>query len=197
MKELLSKLNEKLNPENIKTRIQQGKKLSYIEGYYAEGQANRIFDYKWSKELLNCEKLFERQYTKEDGKEMIEVAYKATVRVHFQDLGVYRDGTGAGNGQSSNLFGAYELAMKEAETDAMKRALKSMGNQFGIELYDKDYSKEDYDRSLKLQIEIVEAKEELKKCKTLEEVRAYYKSYNGGYRKEIEKLIADRKKELL
>jgi hypothetical protein len=32
---------------------------------------------------------------------------------------------------------AHESALKEAETDAMKRALMTFGNQFGLALYDK------------------------------------------------------------
>ena len=43
-------------------------------------------------------------------------------------------GSGFGNGQANvnNPTSCYELALKEAETDATKRALKSMGSQFGI-----------------------------------------------------------------
>ena len=36
------------------------------------------------------------------------------------------------------LFRSHESAIKEAETDAMKRALMTFGNQFGLALYDKD-----------------------------------------------------------
>src|SRR3546814_21006699 len=39
---------------------------------------------------------------------------------------------------SSDLFrSAHESAKKESETDAMKRALMTFGNQFGFALYDK------------------------------------------------------------
>src|SRR3546814_4942354 len=39
---------------------------------------------------------------------------------------------------SSDLVGqAHESAIKESETDAMKRALMTFGNQFGLALYDK------------------------------------------------------------
>ena len=34
--------------------------------------------------------------------------------------------------------GAHESAIKEAETDATKRALMTFGNQFGLALYDKE-----------------------------------------------------------
>ena len=37
-----------------------------------------------------------------------------------------------------NEADAHESAIKEAETDAMKRALRSFGNTFGLALYDKN-----------------------------------------------------------
>jgi recombination DNA repair RAD52 pathway protein len=48
-----------------------------------------------------------------------------------------REGSGAGHGIDLDLGQAHESALKEAETDAMKRALMTFGNPFGLALYDK------------------------------------------------------------
>ena len=48
-----------------------------------------------------------------------------------------REGSGAGHGIDMDLGQAHESALKEAETDAMKRALMTFGNPFGLALYDK------------------------------------------------------------
>jgi hypothetical protein len=48
-----------------------------------------------------------------------------------------REGCGAGHGIDTDLGQAHESALKEAETDAMKRALMTFGNAFGLALYDK------------------------------------------------------------
>jgi hypothetical protein len=48
-----------------------------------------------------------------------------------------REGSGAGHGIDVDLGQAHESAIKEAETDAMKRALMTFGNPFGLALYDK------------------------------------------------------------
>ena len=48
-----------------------------------------------------------------------------------------REGCGAGHGIDVDLGQAHESALKEAETDAMKRALMTFGNPFGLALYDK------------------------------------------------------------
>jgi hypothetical protein len=50
---------------------------------------------------------------------------------------VVREGSGAGHGIDVDLGQAHESALKEAETDAMKRALMTFGNPFGLALYDK------------------------------------------------------------
>ena len=50
---------------------------------------------------------------------------------------VIREGSGAGHGIDADLGQAHESAIKEAETDAMKRALMTFGNPFSLALYDK------------------------------------------------------------
>ena len=66
------------------------------------------------------------------------VGYRAKVRVEAQ--GVVREGSAGGSGVSKSLSDAIESALKEAETDAMKRALMTFGNPFGLALYDKSKS---------------------------------------------------------
>ena len=67
------------------------------------------------------------------------VSYLARVRVvvFAVDSLVTREGVGVGHGIDVDLGLAHESAAKEAETDAMKRALMTFGNQFGLALYDK------------------------------------------------------------
>ena len=68
------------------------------------------------------------------------VTYTARVRVTVTAGGLpplIREGTGAGHGIDTDLGQAHESAIKEAETDAMKRALMTFGNPFGLALYDK------------------------------------------------------------
>ena len=68
------------------------------------------------------------------------VTYTARVRITVQAgarLPLVREGTGAGHGIDVDLRQAHESAIKEAETDAMKRALMTFGNPFGLALYEK------------------------------------------------------------
>ena len=68
------------------------------------------------------------------------VTYTARVRVTVtagELTPLVREGTGAGHGIDADMGQAHESAIKEAETDAMKRALMTFGNPFGLALYDK------------------------------------------------------------
>ena len=64
------------------------------------------------------------------------ISYIAKVRVTVE--GISREGWGAGHGRGGSVGDKHESAVKEAETDARKRALMTFGNQFGLALYDKE-----------------------------------------------------------
>jgi hypothetical protein len=63
---------------------------------------------------------------------------RVRVRVRAGDVEICREGCGSGHGTGPNPGEAHESAIKEAETDAMKRALTTFGNPFGLALYDKE-----------------------------------------------------------
>lgn len=130
-------LSAPLEKKHVKSRSQSGRSLSYIEGWHAIAEANRIFGFdQWHRETLEikCVAEHERPIGR-DGARGWGVSYIAKVRVTVE--GVVRDGIGAGHGIDRDLGLAHESAIKEAETDAMKRALMTFGNPFGLALYDK------------------------------------------------------------
>lgn len=140
--EQISALKAPLNRANVKSRSQAGRSLSYIEGWKAIEEANRIFGFDgWDRETVELRECGEARQV--DGK--WRVAFMCRVRCvvrpsHQMDptWWVRRDGTGYGSGIDKDLGQAYESAIKEAETDAMKRALMTFGNPFGLALYDKE-----------------------------------------------------------
>ena len=130
----IENLQAPLNKKHVRERQGGGgMTLSYIEGHHAIREANRIFGFGgWDRETISLEKL--REPTEVNGKWNID--YMAQVRITVGDS-LVREGTGYGNGIGGKFGQAAELAIKEAETDAMKRALMTFGNQFGLALYDK------------------------------------------------------------
>jgi DNA recombination protein Rad52 len=132
----LKLLSGKLNEKYVRTRTYRGKTLSYIEGWHVIAEANRIFGFDgWDRETIVAECIW--QDAKRDQK---ACAYAARVRIKVRagETTICREGSGMGHGSGATLAEAHESALKEAETDAMKRALATFGNQFGLALYDKE-----------------------------------------------------------
>jgi hypothetical protein len=116
--------------------------VSYLEGWQVIAEANRIFGFDgWQRQTIavRCVAQTERAIGR-DKKSGWGVTYTARVRVTVTAGGLtplIREGSGAGHGIDVDLGQAHESALKEAETDAMKRALITFGNPFGLALYDK------------------------------------------------------------
>lgn len=135
--EQVDALNAPLSREYVKGRKQGGREVSYIEGWKAIEEANRIFGFDgWTRETVDikCVSENERTIGQQDNKGF-GVTYIIKVRVMVGN--VCREGCGAGHGIDRDMGQAHESAIKEAETDAMKRALMTFGNPFGLALYDK------------------------------------------------------------
>lgn len=133
-------LKAPLSAANVKGRNQGGRNVSYIEGWHAIAEANRIFGFdNWTRETTDIRMVSERERKLGSGGEGWGVTYicKVKVIVFAGDTLVTREGCGAGHGIDRDLGQAHESAIKEAETDAMKRALMTFGNPFGLALYDK------------------------------------------------------------
>jgi len=133
-----SALSAPLDRAFVKEREQSGRKFSYIEGWHAIAEANRIFGHDgWHRETVDIRLVNERpRKIGRDGRDGWAVSYVVRVRVIVGD--VIRDGMGSGHGIDVDCGLAHESAIKEAETDAMKRALMTFGNPFGLALYDKE-----------------------------------------------------------
>jgi recombination DNA repair RAD52 pathway protein len=133
-----------LNRANVQTRSQAGRSLNYLEGWVAIREANRIFGFDgWQRETIELRCVAESQRAiGRDQKPGWGVTYIARVRIRLGNQAngapyLVREGSGAGHGIDVDLGLAHESALKEAETDAMKRALMTFGNPFGLALYDK------------------------------------------------------------
>ena len=124
----------------VRTRKQGGRDVSYIEGWHAIAEANRVFGFgKWDRET-ELSRLCEPYEVNDKFRVSFMAKVKITVRPEDETSAhpVTREGIGYGNGIAKDVGDALESAIKEAETDAMKRALMTFGNPFGLALYDKD-----------------------------------------------------------
>lgn len=138
MNDLQNQLMRPLDPSCVKTRRKGKTTLSYVEGWHVIDEANKVFGFGgWSRETAYCREVSREEVGVGDPpRPGFKVGYEA--KVIIKAAGVVREGTGLGSGISTDLFDAIEGAAKEAETDAMKRALMTFGYRFGLALYDKE-----------------------------------------------------------
>lgn len=135
-------LDKYLGPEYVRLRSGPGgSQVSYLGGDDAVSLANRLFgNDKWSSEIVwrdvavTVPEGEERKWT-------VHVVFTVRVTVQWTPTSSScHEGTGYGGGRKAGSRGeAMELAVKEAETDALKRALRLFGEALGNCVYNKDY----------------------------------------------------------
>jgi hypothetical protein len=126
-------LRRNLDHRQVRTREIHGRELSYIEGWYAIAEANRIFGFDgWSRETIESKCVLARS-----NRGNFVAVYVARVRitVHTNGANVIREGHGTGDGRGASPGEVHDIALKAAETDATKRALATFGKPFGLALY--------------------------------------------------------------
>ena len=129
-------LRRSLNSRHIRTREANGRELSYIEGWYAISEANRIFGFDgWNRETVDSRCVLARENR---GSFLAVYVAKVRITVHADGATIVREGHGSGEGRGTSPGEVHDIALKAAETDATKRALATFGKPFGLELYRKD-----------------------------------------------------------
>ena len=130
------KLGGRLPERFVKTRNERGSTLSYVEGWHVIDEANRVFGFDgWDRETVAADCIYQDARI---SPKACSYAVRVRIRVRAGKTIVSREGTGLGHGTGATLGEAHESALKEAETDATKRALVTFGNLFGLALYDKE-----------------------------------------------------------
>jgi Rad52/22 family double-strand break repair protein len=126
-------LRRNLDHRCVRTREVNGRELSYIEGWYAISEANRIFGFDgWSRETVKSRCVLARE-----NRGAFVAVYTARVRISVQagSATIIREGHGSGEGRGASPGEVHDTALKAAETDATKRALATFGRPFGLALY--------------------------------------------------------------
>jgi len=126
-------LRRNLDHRHIRTRAAHGRELSYVEGWYAISQANRIFGFDgWNRETVESRCVLARENR---GSFLAVYIARVRITVHADGATIIREGHGTGEGHGSSPGEVHDVALKAAETDATKRALATFGRPFGLALY--------------------------------------------------------------
>lgn len=135
--EMMDLLNAPLDMAQTEVKKVAGRgDATYIQSPAAIDNANRIFGFDgWSYRIIMGPHLEEKTLTNNQGNEQTARFYTAMVEV--EALGVRRMDVGTCQLAGLSADG-HDTALKGCVTDALKRVLRSFGNQFGNALYYKD-----------------------------------------------------------
>jgi hypothetical protein len=129
----LHALRRDVKREHIRSRVSNGRELSYIEGGHAITEANRIFGFDgWDRETVESRCVMARENR---GTFIVVYTSKVRITVRVDGEKIIREGNGCGEARGSSAGEAHDLALKTSETDATKRALATFGKPFGLALY--------------------------------------------------------------
>lgn len=145
--DVVEELRKPLSPDRIRTRAGRGGSgnLSYVAGHDDKRRANELFGFgNWGHEIKELVEIAAVEIVK-NNKPGVHVGYRCTVRIWVNTpmtaSPFHTEGVGYGDGVEygpAARITACELAIKEAETDALKRAFTDLGDQFGLILYAKE-----------------------------------------------------------
>jgi hypothetical protein len=138
LNELHAELDANIPRSAVKQREGASKRtFSYLSTDYVIARMNALFgNLNWSTETVEIRLVHTGETTDKYGKVKVEMQH---IDENGRVVRTSHMGTGYGDGSDSeNLGRAHELAAKEAESDALKRACKNVGQSMGLALYDKD-----------------------------------------------------------
>lgn len=128
--QLLAPLNEK---RVAKRSGGGGKALSYLEAWDVKAHLIRIFGFgAWSADVIDTALAYEEQTDKGNW----SVGYRVVLRLTIHPLSCTYTEAAVGSAMLGQRGEAHDMAIKTAESDALKRAAINLGTQFGLSLYD-------------------------------------------------------------
>ena len=122
-----------LNGSRVAQRDQAGRKLSYLKAWDVKAHLIRIFGFGgWNWTVTAAELAFEDKTEKGTW----NVGYKVigTLTVPCLEFCSYTEAA-VGSATLGQRGEAHDMAIKTAESDALKRAAINLGDQFGLSLY--------------------------------------------------------------
>ena len=122
-----------------------GRQFAYLSGESVIQELNNIFGYDgWESKLIK----HIHSVQNEGGTFLVTAVCDIELTLHFEGRPITRHGSAASSHKSDSINGvdrAIHVAYTDSETTAIKRAARTLGSRFGLDLYDKDEKwKQDY-----------------------------------------------------
>lgn len=132
-KEQHEQLLKPLAASRVAKRKQAGIELSYLEAWDVKAHLIRIFGFGgWSADVQEAVLAFEEK----NEKGQWSVGYRVRLMLRVDALACSYTEVAVGFAALPSRGEAHDMAVKTAESDALKRAAINLGTQFGLSLYD-------------------------------------------------------------
>lgn len=121
-----------------KARVSQRQgKFSYLEAWDVKAHLIRIFGFGgFSAEVQSAELMFQIPPGEPAAESRNwDVGYKVILRLEIPQLGCTYTEAAVGSAHLPDIGEAHDMAIKTAESDALKRCAINLGTQFGLSLY--------------------------------------------------------------
>ena len=134
----VAQLLKPINPSRV--AVLDG--LSHLEAYDVRAHLIRLFGFGgWSGDVLSMELLYEEPTQTRQNKPAFKVAYRCTYRLTVNGLCSYTEvAVGESVMPDFKRGDCHDMAVKTAESQALKRCAVNLGDQFGLSLYRKGYT---------------------------------------------------------
>lgn len=116
--------------------------MSHLAAYDVRAHLNRVFGFgRWSADVLDVTPLYEQETETKNKKPAYKVGYRATVRLSVcspdgTPLATYTEcAVGESVMPDFKRGDCHDMAVKTAESQALKRCATNLGDQFGLSLY--------------------------------------------------------------
>ena len=121
-----------INGKRIQTRSQAGRNLHYLATWDVRAHLIRIFGFGgFDAEVVDSALLFCDQ----NERNQWQASFMVTLRLHIKALDATYTEVAVGSATLPQRGEALDMAVKTAESDALKRAAVNLGDQFGLSLY--------------------------------------------------------------
>lgn len=140
-----------LAADRVAKRSQAGRSLSYVEAWDIKRTLIRVFGFGgWSWDVQTADLAFEDTVLSKSGGDNWNVGYKVIGRLKIEALYCTYTEAAIGSATLPSRGDAHDMAIKTAESDALKRCAINLGTQFGLSLYDNGALNDVVGRTLEL-----------------------------------------------
>ena len=123
------------------------------EAWDVKAHLIRIFGFGgWSWQVITAELAFEDK----NEKSQWNVGYKVIGELRIRDLDCFYTEAAVGSSSLPQRGEAHDMAVKTAESDALKRAAINLGTQFGLSLYNNGSLKDVVGATLEGAVDVAE-----------------------------------------